>query len=69
LVFSKEARYPNFNFILHTLILLCIQGLNPGKAIAQLKRLLAGLTKKEEPDLDTALPNPCRSEEQYAEGN
>ncbi|TGZ54923.1 Succinate dehydrogenase [ubiquinone] iron-sulfur subunit, mitochondrial [Temnothorax longispinosus] len=40
-----------------------LQGLNPGKAIAQLKRLLAGLAKKEKPDLDTALPNPCYGEE------
>ncbi|KAM0734846.1 Succinate dehydrogenase [ubiquinone] iron-sulfur subunit, mitochondrial [Formica fusca] len=43
----------------------CPKGLNPGKAIAQLKRLLAGLMKKEKPDLETTLPNPCHGEEQY----
>ncbi|XP_012258967.2 succinate dehydrogenase [ubiquinone] iron-sulfur subunit-like [Athalia rosae] len=37
----------------------CPKGLNPGKAIAQIKRLLAGLTKKEKPDLVTAVPDPC----------
>ncbi|KAG7209008.1 hypothetical protein KM043_015175 [Ampulex compressa] len=41
----------------------CPKGLNPGKAIAQIKRLLAGLMKKEKPDLETALPNPCRGED------
>lgn len=41
----------------------CPKGLNPGKAIAQLKRLLAGLMKKEKPDLETTLPNPCHGEE------
>ncbi|XP_012216178.1 uncharacterized protein [Linepithema humile] len=41
----------------------CPKGLNPGKAIAQLKRLLAGLATKEKPDIETAVPNPCRSEE------
>ncbi|KAL6439187.1 hypothetical protein ACFW04_003845 [Cataglyphis niger] len=43
----------------------CPKGLNPGKAIAQLKRLLAGLMKKEKPDLETTLPNPCHGEEEY----
>ncbi|KYN39075.1 Succinate dehydrogenase [ubiquinone] iron-sulfur subunit, mitochondrial [Trachymyrmex septentrionalis] len=43
----------------------CPKGLNPGRAIAQLKRLLAGLTKKEKPDLETSLPNFCQNEEQY----
>ncbi|XP_012056878.1 PREDICTED: succinate dehydrogenase [ubiquinone] iron-sulfur subunit-like [Atta cephalotes] len=43
----------------------CPKGLNPGRAIAQLKCLLAGLTKKEKPDLETAIPNFCQSEEQY----
>ncbi|XP_046427718.1 succinate dehydrogenase [ubiquinone] iron-sulfur subunit, mitochondrial-like [Neodiprion fabricii] len=37
----------------------CPKGLNPGKAIAQIKRLLAGLTKKEKPDMQTPLPDPC----------
>jgi len=41
--------------------------LNPGKAIAQLKRLLAGLTRKEQPDFDTPPPNPCYDEEQGKE--
>lgn len=31
-----------------------VQGLNPGKAIAELKRLLSGLQKKPEPKLETA---------------
>ncbi|XP_014479290.1 PREDICTED: succinate dehydrogenase [ubiquinone] iron-sulfur subunit, mitochondrial-like [Dinoponera quadriceps] len=43
----------------------CPKGLNPGKAIAQLKRLLAGLTEKEKPDIETPIPNPCQGEEQY----
>ncbi|KAK9307748.1 hypothetical protein QLX08_001991 [Tetragonisca angustula] len=43
----------------------CPKGLNPGKAIAQIKRLLAGLTKKERPQIDTPLPNPCNGEEQF----
>ncbi|OAD53343.1 Succinate dehydrogenase [ubiquinone] iron-sulfur subunit, mitochondrial [Eufriesea mexicana] len=43
----------------------CPKGLNPGKAIAQIKRLLAGLTKKERPDMETPLPNPCHGEEEY----
>ncbi|XP_076232370.1 succinate dehydrogenase [ubiquinone] iron-sulfur subunit [Calliopsis andreniformis] len=41
----------------------CPKGLNPGKAIAQIKRLLAGLTKKELPDMETPIPNPCPGEE------
>ncbi|XP_076183322.1 succinate dehydrogenase [ubiquinone] iron-sulfur subunit, mitochondrial isoform X2 [Ptiloglossa arizonensis] len=41
----------------------CPKGLNPGKAIAQIKRLLAGLAKKERPDMETPLPNPCNDEE------
>ncbi|XP_068968660.1 succinate dehydrogenase [ubiquinone] iron-sulfur subunit-like [Bombus flavifrons] len=43
----------------------CPKALNPGKAIAQIKRLLAGLTKKERPDMETPLPNPCNGEGQY----
>ncbi|RLU23194.1 hypothetical protein DMN91_003397 [Ooceraea biroi] len=43
----------------------CPKGLNPGKAIAQLKRLLAGLTKKEKPDFETTLPNLCSGEEHH----
>ncbi|XP_076755090.1 succinate dehydrogenase [ubiquinone] iron-sulfur subunit [Xylocopa sonorina] len=43
----------------------CPKGLNPGRAIAQIKRLLAGLTKKERPDMETPLPNPCRGEDVY----
>ncbi|XP_043512636.1 succinate dehydrogenase [ubiquinone] iron-sulfur subunit-like [Frieseomelitta varia] len=43
----------------------CPKGLNPGKAIAQIKRLIAGLTKKERPQMETPLPNPCNGEEQY----
>ncbi|EFN86332.1 succinate dehydrogenase [ubiquinone] iron-sulfur subunit isoform X2 [Harpegnathos saltator] len=46
----------------------CPKGLNPGKAIAQLKRLLAGLTKKEEPDIETPIPDPCHGKEQYQYG-
>lgn len=38
------------------------KGLNPGRAIAQIKRLLAGLTKKERPEMDTPITNPCRGE-------
>ncbi|XP_003701659.2 succinate dehydrogenase [ubiquinone] iron-sulfur subunit [Megachile rotundata] len=41
----------------------CPKGLNPGKAIAQIKRLLAGLTKKKRPEMETSLPNPCRGDE------
>ncbi|XP_076183002.1 succinate dehydrogenase, subunit B (iron-sulfur) [Ptiloglossa arizonensis] len=33
----------------------CPKGLNPGKAIAEIKRLLANLTKKEKPDLNAAV--------------
>ncbi|XP_076674832.1 succinate dehydrogenase [ubiquinone] iron-sulfur subunit [Andrena cerasifolii] len=40
----------------------CPKGLNPGRAIAQIKRLLAGLTKKERPEMDTPITNPCRGE-------
>ncbi|KOC60562.1 Succinate dehydrogenase [ubiquinone] iron-sulfur subunit, mitochondrial [Habropoda laboriosa] len=43
----------------------CPKGLNPGKAIAQIKRLLAGLTSKEKPDMETPLPNPCQGEDIY----
>ncbi|KZC10674.1 PREDICTED: succinate dehydrogenase [ubiquinone] iron-sulfur subunit-like [Dufourea novaeangliae] len=43
----------------------CPKGLNPGKAIAEIKRLLAGLAKKEQPDMETPLPNPCNGEEIY----
>ncbi|XP_053987697.1 succinate dehydrogenase [ubiquinone] iron-sulfur subunit-like [Hylaeus volcanicus] len=43
----------------------CPKGLNPGKAIAQIKRLLAGLAKKERPEMETPLPNPCNGEEIY----
>ncbi|XP_034194761.1 succinate dehydrogenase [ubiquinone] iron-sulfur subunit isoform X1 [Osmia lignaria lignaria] len=43
----------------------CPKGLNPGKAIAQIKRLLAGLTKKKKPEMDTSLPNPCHGDEIY----
>ncbi|KAF5291433.1 hypothetical protein FQR65_LT01744 [Abscondita terminalis] len=31
----------------------CPKGLNPGKAIAELKRLITGMKKKEPPDIDT----------------
>ena len=65
LISSKEIIYLNLNFHLHTILLCIQQGLNPGRAIAQLKCLLAGLTKKEKPDLETAIPNFCQSEEQY----
>ncbi|XP_047345667.1 succinate dehydrogenase [ubiquinone] iron-sulfur subunit-like isoform X1 [Vespa velutina] len=41
----------------------CPKGLNPGNAIAQIKRHLAGLTSKQEPDLETPMPNPCPGEE------
>ncbi|XP_024941802.1 succinate dehydrogenase [ubiquinone] iron-sulfur subunit, mitochondrial [Cephus cinctus] len=41
----------------------CPKGLNPGKAIAQIKRLLVGLAKKKRPDLETPLPNPCGGKE------
>ncbi|CAK9799957.1 Succinate dehydrogenase [ubiquinone] iron-sulfur subunit, mitochondrial [Anthophora quadrimaculata] len=43
----------------------CPKGLNPGKAIAQIKRLLAGLTSKQKPEMETPLPNPCNGEEVY----
>lgn len=32
----------------------CPKGLNPGRAIAEIKKLLSGLAKKPEPKLDTA---------------
>lgn len=32
----------------------CPKGLNPGKAIAEIKKLLSGIVKKDNPDLDTA---------------
>ncbi|KAL2716545.1 succinate dehydrogenase ubiquinone iron-sulfur subunit-like [Vespula squamosa] len=41
----------------------CPKALNPGRAVAQIKRHLAGLTSKEESDLTTPLPNPCPGEE------
>ncbi|XP_032684006.1 succinate dehydrogenase [ubiquinone] iron-sulfur subunit, mitochondrial-like [Odontomachus brunneus] len=44
----------------------CPKGLNPGKAIAQLKGLLAGLMQKEKPDIETPIPDPCHGKEQYA---
>ncbi|KAH0952719.1 hypothetical protein HN011_009027 [Eciton burchellii] len=40
----------------------CPKGLNPAKAIAHVKRLLAGLMKKEKPDFETTLPHPCTGE-------
>ncbi|CAK9828064.1 Succinate dehydrogenase [ubiquinone] iron-sulfur subunit, mitochondrial [Anthophora retusa] len=43
----------------------CPKGLNPGKAIAQIKRLLVGLTNKPKPEMDTPLPNPCNGEDVY----
>ncbi|XP_043503090.1 succinate dehydrogenase [ubiquinone] iron-sulfur subunit, mitochondrial-like isoform X1 [Polistes fuscatus] len=41
----------------------CPKALNPGKAIAQIKRHLAGLTNKEDSDLETPMPNPCPGKE------
>lgn len=41
----------------------CPKGLNPGKAIAQVKRLLVGLSKKEVPDIETPVLNPCSGDE------
>lgn len=32
----------------------CPKGLNPGKAIAEIKKLLSGIAKKDAPGLDTA---------------
>lgn len=32
----------------------CPKGLNPGKAIAEIKKLLGGIANKEKPGLDTA---------------
>ena len=32
---------------------ICLQGLNPGKAIAEIKKLLGGFAKKDAPGLDT----------------
>ncbi|XP_078041000.1 succinate dehydrogenase [ubiquinone] iron-sulfur subunit-like isoform X1 [Augochlora pura] len=43
----------------------CPKGLSPGRAIAQIKRLLAGLTKKERPDMETPIPHPCNGEDIY----
>ncbi|XP_020296850.1 succinate dehydrogenase [ubiquinone] iron-sulfur subunit, mitochondrial-like [Pseudomyrmex gracilis] len=43
----------------------CPKGLNPARAIAQLRRLIAGLTKKENPDLKTGLPNLCHKEQEH----
>lgn len=42
-----------FSNFIHFLITR-FQGLNPGRAIAELKRLLSGLNKKPEPILETA---------------
>jgi len=39
--------YMNFDFM--------FQGLNPGKAIAEIKKLLAGIAKKETPGLQGSL--------------
>lgn len=32
----------------------CPKGLNPGKAIAEIKKLLGGIAEKEKPGLETA---------------
>ena len=34
----------------------CPKGLNPGKAIAEIKMLLAGLNKKDEPEMTGKAP-------------
>lgn len=42
----------------------CPKGLNPGRAIAQIKRLLTSLSKKEEPDFPSEISeiDPCTGE-------
>lgn len=40
--------------ILKILLIETFQGLNPGRAIAEIKKLLSGLYKKENPKLETA---------------
>jgi len=52
-----KLRDPFSVFRCHTIMnctKTCPKGLNPGRAIAELKRLLSGLQKKPEPLLDTA---------------
>lgn len=34
-------------------LLKIFQGLNPGRAIAEIKKLLSGIAKKEDPKIDT----------------
>ncbi len=50
--------YFSFRGVAHSILMLNLifdlQGLNPGKAIAELKRLLSGLHSKPAPALDTA---------------
>ncbi|XP_043282758.1 succinate dehydrogenase [ubiquinone] iron-sulfur subunit, mitochondrial-like [Venturia canescens] len=40
----------------------CPKGLNPGRAIAEIKRLLVGLASKEKPDLENPTADPCGDE-------
>lgn len=45
---------PKVSFHFHNLALsinIIFQGLNPGKAIAEIKKLLGGIAKKDEPGL------------------
>ncbi|NP_001161244.1 succinate dehydrogenase [ubiquinone] iron-sulfur subunit-like protein isoform X1 [Nasonia vitripennis] len=46
----------------------CPKGLNPGRAIAELKRLVTGITDKEKPDMETPVPSRCRGESVTTQG-
>lgn len=49
---EQSISISHFNFT-HNSIPFPFQGLNPGRAISELKRLLSGLHKKPEPKLET----------------
>lgn len=48
----KMSLFINFFFTKYSIIIQ--QGLNPGKAIAEIKKLLSGMIKKDAPGLETA---------------
>lgn len=53
----EKLRDPYSVFRCHTIMncsRTCPKGLNPGKAIAEIKKLLSGIYKKEKPGLETA---------------
>ncbi|XP_012275242.1 succinate dehydrogenase [ubiquinone] iron-sulfur subunit [Orussus abietinus] len=43
----------------------CPKGLNPGRAIAEIKRLLVGLASKKNPDMETPIPDACTGEDVF----